>query len=57
MQGSDREKNNKDFILGMRPTCPCCGGGEVRKGRKYTRAKSNKLSRKAKKPKTWKDWK
>lgn len=35
---------------GIRPNCPCCHGGDVRKGYAMTKAKSAKLSRKAHKP-------
>ncbi len=47
MDTGNHEKGNADCRLGIRPHCHCCGGGEKRKGRKYTRAKSDKLSRKA----------
>lgn len=38
---------NPKVHLGMRPFCPCCGGGEYRKGYSYTKAKSRKLNRRA----------
>lgn len=35
----------------IRPNCPCCGGGEKRKGYSYSKAKSFKLSEKARRDK------
>lgn len=33
--------------LGVRPLCPCCGGGQWRKGKRYCKAKSRCKSAKA----------
>ncbi len=46
MDTGNHEKANADVRLGVRPNCPCCGGGEFRKGRKSTRAASNYQTRK-----------
>jgi len=49
--GGTHSSINAAHALGMRPLCPCCGGGEHRKGYKYTKAKSRKLSLKARRAK------
>lgn len=41
--------------MGMRPLCPCCKGGEHRKGYTCTKYKSRKMSNKARKPKGVRD--
>lgn len=51
MFSGEKQSINACHILGMRPTCPCCGGGEYRKGKTVTKYKSKKMSRKAKKAK------
>lgn len=53
------EAINKEQYLGVRPLCPCCGGG-VKRGRAgqfaYTKAKSKRKSAKARKPRVaWRD--
>jgi len=48
------ESINMEHHLGMRPTCPCCGGGEHRKGYTVTKAKSKKQTRKADRSKSQK---
>ena len=45
-----KENINSQKHRGIRPLCPCCGGGEVRKGYSMTKYKSNKKSKKARKP-------
>lgn len=38
---------NPCHAVGVRPLCPCCGGGERRKGYRHTKAASHKHNRKA----------
>ncbi len=51
MDVSNHEPKNAGRLLGLRPDCGCCAGGFHRKGRKYTRVKSAKLSNKARRSK------
>lgn len=51
MFSGEKKSINACHDLGVRPTCPCCGGGAYRKGKTATKYKSKKMSKKAKKPK------
>ena len=53
MQTSGRYKSvsAEDHGMGIRPLCFCCHGGEHRKGYRYTKAKSRKMTRKARRSK------
>jgi hypothetical protein len=51
MDTGNHEKANADVRLGVNPHCRCCGGGELRKGRKHTRSASNYQTMKHKRAK------
>lgn len=51
------ESINPEQHHDCRPFCPCCGGGDWRKGYTLTKSKSRRKSKKAKKPKTFRDYK
>jgi len=41
---------NAEWKHACRPLCPCCGGGDKRKGYRYSKAKSRSKSIKSRKP-------
>lgn len=45
----EKQSVNAAWILGVRPLCQCCGGGEHRKGKTMTKVASYKRSKKARK--------
>lgn len=45
-QSGEYENINAANVLGVRPYCSCCGGGEHRKGYTRTKAKSHDINHK-----------